>query len=166
MELAPFLSDELLEEARRVGRGRYAVAKRLGRSQPYGDPGEKQRVYIDAYSALAEGLVAAWLELSWVYGLLEDLPLKPPDVGSRIEVRWTRHEPGHLIVHHDDPQERLFVLVRGEIGDINVAGWTTGAYAQRQEFKANPRARNPEDSWVPARYLLLPELLAQMQNLA
>lgn len=164
ISLQPWVTENRLQEARAVARGRFELAKKRNRSQPFGDPGDEKRLYVDGYSALAESLVAAWLGLTWHSELIENLSIKPPDVGSKMEVRWTKHASGHLIAHETDNDEWIMTLVRGELPQMEVVGWTTASYAKRSCFKKHPKARSENDYWVPAKKLLLAELLLQMRK--
>jgi hypothetical protein len=162
--LQTWATPERVQEAREVGRGRYQKAKERQRLQPYGDPGEENRLYIDGWSCLAEALVASWLELEWCKELRDDLSIKPPDVGSKVEVKWTQHHPGHLIAHDTDIDDWVIVFTRRELPEIEVVGWTTVSFAKQARFQNHPKARNPKDYWVPPKQLLLPELLFQMRR--
>lgn len=137
------------DEARRVGDARLAKAREKGRTQPYGDPGDDKRVDIDRWSCLAEQSVAQWLNLPWRNEILDDLSVKPPDVGDDIEVRWTAHPHGHLIVHEEDHDDRSFVLVRGR-KPMWIEGWILGSDAKKVAYRNNRQARSLLDYWVPA----------------
>lgn len=162
MKLSPFVTEELLEQARACARARLELARSRGRSQPFGDPGEEKRLYIDGWSSLAEALVATWLDLPWNNAIVEDLSVKPPDCGTRVEVRWTPRERGHLIAHPTDADNAIMVLVCGELPEMEVGGWTTGA--DTRNYGPGQQARNPSDRWVPRSKLFLPELLAQFRS--
>jgi hypothetical protein len=163
MKLAPYATEEVLEAARVCARGRLKRALELRRKQPYGDPGNDNRIFIDAWSSLAEALVASWLGIKWHNTLLDDLSIKPPDLGERSDVKWTPVPKGHLIVHDDDRDDWIFILVCEELPEMSVGGWTTGKWAKT--FPPGKKARNPDtDHWVPQGQLLLPELLPAMSQ--
>lgn len=157
------LTEDDKQEARKVGMGRFRRALDLQRTQPFGDPGDDKRAHLDCWSALAECFVAKWLGLPWCSEIVDDLTVKPPDVGERIEVRWTAHLNGCLIAHETDAPGWLMVLVRGELPVMAITGWTTTGAAKQPRYQNNPRARSPLDYWVPASDLYLPELLRQMK---
>lgn len=146
-------------EARRVGLARVAQARALDRNQPFGEVADDKRVYVDCYAALAECAVATWLNLPWTK-LVDDLSVKPPDVGTNIEVRWSPREFGHLIGHDEDRSDWIMVNVRGELSEMAIVGWTVGAALKQTRYRNHPKARNPSDYWMPIGELLLPELLA------
>lgn len=157
------LGSDDLNRARSVGLARFARAVERRRTQPFGDPGDTKRKYIDCWSALAECAVANWLHLPWNDEIVDDLTQKPPDVGDRIEVRWTPHEHGHLIGHDSDCDGWLMVLVRRELPDMVVVGWTTTGAVKQPQYRGHPRARNKADYWFPPSELLMTELLKQMR---
>lgn len=164
VKLAQYATDDLLAEARRVAQGRLGLARQRNRTQPFGDPGNENRGAVDGWSSLAEALVASWLGAPWVNDLIEDLSVKPPDVGVRTEVRWTKHHPGHLIIHDSDPDDRIAILVRKELPDIEVVGWTIVSTAKRKRYRNHPKARSPQDYWYPANELLMCDLLYQIRH--
>lgn len=51
---------------------------------------------------------------------------KLPDIGNRMEVRWTRRSTGFLPVYEYDKMSRIFVLVTGEWPDFRILGWAWG----------------------------------------
>jgi len=158
-----YLSPKDLAEARRVGLARYARATTQKRSQPFGDPGDDQRKFIDCYSALAECAVANWLDLPWRNELVDDLSTKPPDVGNRLEVRWTKYPFGFLIGHDSDVDDWMAVCVRGPLPDMEIKGWTTTRALKQVKYRENPLARSPLDYWMPASDLYSTEMLYQMR---
>lgn len=162
MNLAELATPEIMERARACAAARLALARRRGRSQPFGDPGDERRGYVDGWSSLAEALVAEWLGLEWNDRVIDDLSVKPPDVGTRVEVRWTPHQNGHLIAHPTDSDDAIMVLVAGELPEMRVVGWTLGLTTR--EYGPGAAARNQTDRWVPPGRLMLPELLWQMRN--
>lgn len=164
VSLVSYATSELMSEAREVGLSRFDKATQLRRVQPYGDPGDDKRKYIDCWSSLAECLVAEWLGVPWVKEIRADLRPKPPDVGVRTDIKWTSYSPGHLITHADDEDDRLFVLVRKELPHMEVVGWTSGLAAKQKTYLNHPKARNPSDYWMPAAHLLMCEMLYQIRH--
>ena len=157
-------TEEELSGARKVGLARYEKARQLGRSQPYGDPGDDKRTFIDCFSALAEYAVARYLDLPWHSEIVDDLTVKPPDVGSRIEVRWTDHPHGHLLGKDNDPDGWIMVLVVGKLEGMRMVGWTASETVKQERYQSHPKARSPSDYWFPQKELLMMELLLQMRN--
>ena len=147
--LVDWLCEDDYAYARRIGDARLAAARRRNRTQPFGDPGDAKRTEIDRWSCLAELAVAQYLDLPWRSELVEDLSEKPPDVGDDVEVRWTQHKQGHLILHDPDHDDRSFVLVCGKKG-MRLMGWTLGEDGKNSSYQGHARARNIGDYWVPA----------------
>lgn len=56
------------------------------------------------------------------------------DITRRFEVRATTRLDGSLIVHDRDPDDRQFILVRGQVPTLEVAGWIFGSQAKQLEF--------------------------------
>lgn len=160
--VASIVDDEDKAEARRVGRARFERAVALGRSQPYGDPGSEKRLFIDCYSSLAELAVARYLGIEWRKELVDDLRLKPPDVGENIEVRWSPRRWGHLIGHPEDRDDWYMVSVRGELPEMAIIGWALASEVKQECYRNNPKARNPpQEFWMPIEDLLAPELMKE-----
>ena len=164
VEVMTLVSPEDIAEARMVGRKRYASAVSRNRTQPFGDPGEKQRVFIDCYSALAEVAVARFLDLPWRNEFFDDLWPKPPDVGDTVEVRWTKHLGGSLIGHDTDTDGWIVVSVQGELPVMKIVGWTTAIALKNSMYQNNPRARSTKDYWMPPKDMFAIDLLLQMQS--
>ncbi len=164
IQAADYLDSDDLDRARAVGLERFERAKALSRSQPFGDPGDANRRYVDCWSALAECAVAKWLRLPWNDAVIDDLSEKPPDVGSRVEVRWTPRASGHLIGHASDIDGWIMVLVRRELPGMTIVGWTTTRSVKQPQHQGHISARNPADYWFPSSGLLMTDLLLQMRN--
>lgn len=78
---------------------------------------------IDAESSVAELMVARALGRKWLSdGLQPDRP-EDGDVEGGISVRWTARTNGCLIVHEDEPDELISVLVVGHAPDCEIKGW-------------------------------------------
>ena len=66
------------------------------------------------------------------------------DIGSKIEVKWTKYDNGHLILQDSDRLGDVAVLVTGRSPVYFIAGWMPIAWAKR------PKYLNPLDNnyWV------------------
>lgn len=51
--------------------------------------------------------------------------LKAKD-GANMEVRWTKHETGGLIIYPHDDDDAVFVLAKGFAPDFRFVGWLRG----------------------------------------
>jgi hypothetical protein len=87
-------------------------------------------------------------------------PTTEGDAGG-YQVRWTRYDPGHLILYEEDGNEKQYVLVRGEKGVYHIVGYMFGYEAKQHEFWRDPNDPDPEvrahsegvecrSWWVPA----------------
>ena len=57
------------------------------------------------------------------------------DVGSFIEVKWTRYENGQLIINESDRTTDVAILVTGTSPSYRLAGWIPVAMAKRPKYK-------------------------------
>ena len=57
------------------------------------------------------------------------------DVGSRIEVKWTKYDQGQLIVYEYDRPTDIAVLVTGEAPNYVIKGWIPIAMAQKPRYR-------------------------------
>lgn len=164
IQVSNLLDEADLQQAREVGLARLAKARQLKRKQTYGDPGEDQRNYVDLYGALAECAVARWLDLPWNKEIIENLAVKPPDVGECIEVKWCKPLHGHLIAHEGERKDWYYVSVMGEWPQMEIAGWTTGIAIQQPYYRNHPLARSADDYWMPRNELMMTDLMEQMKK--
>ena len=78
------------------------------------------------------------------------------DIGSRIEVKHTKWESGHLIIKPSDRNEDIAVLVTGKSPTYFVIGWIPVAMAKKDKYK-----HDKSDSWCVSQINLQP-----IENLA
>lgn len=52
------------------------------------------------------------------------------DVGSNVEVKWTRWPEGHLVLHHSDRMEDIAILVTNRSPSYYLVGWIPIAAAK------------------------------------
>lgn len=55
------------------------------------------------------------------------------DVGG-AQIRSTRHETGRLLIHPEDRDEQIFVLVIGALPTYRLVGWMRASDAKRPEW--------------------------------
>jgi hypothetical protein len=117
--------------ATQIGMLRTTEAERTGRSRPTCS-GEPSWIN-DAHSAGTEEAVGKFLCRYWLAGVNK---WKDPDVAPNIEVRRTnpRNVPAKLKVKLDDPDDRRYVLVRGELPTYEMVGWLWGHEAKRSQW--------------------------------
>jgi len=56
--------------------------------------------------------------------------LKAKD-GADVEIRWTKHEEGGLIVYPHDDDDSVFVLAKGFAPEFRFVGWLRGRDGKR-----------------------------------
>jgi hypothetical protein len=87
-----------------------------------------------AESIVAEILVARFL------GFVEFDPRASrfkdsADVGSFVEVKWTRYETGQMIIYENDRNSDVAILVVGTSPNYRLAGWIPVAMAKRPKYR-------------------------------
>ena len=103
-----------------------------GGQQQYG---AKAGFFLDLGAAEAELVVSIATGLPWTAAFVRG----GADVGSDLEVRWTSHSSGRLIVHPNDPDGWCGVLVTGLHGSYRIAGWLEVGLAKRPRWLDVPR---------------------------
>lgn len=78
------------------------------------------------------------------------------DIGSRIEIKHTKWESGHLIIKPSDRDEDIAVLVTGKSPTFFVVGWIPVAMAKKPKYK-----HDKSESWWVSQVNLQP-----IENLA
>jgi hypothetical protein len=78
------------------------------------------------------------------------------DIGSRIEIKHTKWESGHLIIKPSDRNEDIAVLVTGKSPTYLIIGWIPVAMAKQNRYK-----HDKSDSWWVSQINLQP-----IENLA
>lgn len=104
-----------------------AILKRRQHRHGY-EGGDNWTTDVDA--ALAEMAVAKALDRFWTD---DPAPDYEGDVGS-AHVRATPRKDGCLILHKDDPDEAMFVLVVGRENTWGIVGWIQGRDGKQEEF--------------------------------
>ena len=100
--------------------------------------------------ACGEVAVAKLLGLHWA-GTVDAFKDKP-DILPNIEVRHRFDHKHDLIVRHDDPGERIYVLSTGDPPDIYVHGWMHGEDAKNDKWLRNYGGHKPA-FFVPQKFL-------------
>jgi hypothetical protein len=88
--------------------------------------------------------VCRWRNVYWMGSVFSGSA--GSDAG-KLQVRWTAHEDGHLIVYAEDFDQAPFVLVTGRSPVMRIIGWRY-AHEAKQDAYWNERARCPS-WWVP-----------------
>lgn len=86
-------------------------------------------------SVAAELAVGNYLGLT--YGDLGDERFKAQaDVGSNIEVKWTRYDEGSLIIVPRDRDTDIAILVTGSCPNYSIKGWIPVSIAKNDRYKS------------------------------
>ena len=103
--------------------------------------------FYERVAELAETLASEWIVAKYLGFDFDPFLSKrkhTADVGTNIEVKWTRHVAGQLIVHEYDRVSDIAVLVTGQSPNYHIRGWIPVAMAQ----KARYRHTNQPNWWV------------------
>jgi hypothetical protein len=103
--------------------------------------------FYERVAELAETIASEWVVAR--YFELEYDPYLPKmkkmaDVGNAIEVKWTSHIEGSLIIHEYDRPQDIGVLVVGKSPYYFIKGWIPVAMAQKSRY----RHSNQPNWWV------------------
>jgi hypothetical protein len=71
------------------------------------------------------------------------------DVGSIIEVKWTKYDSGSLIIYDTDRSTDIAILVTGKSPNYYLKGWIPIAVAKNQKW----RRRDQPTYWVEQYHL-------------
>lgn len=122
----------------------------LGKQRPdaYGAPiDEGWQIHIEG--AAGEQAFAKWSNRYWSGNLGN---LRAADVGSKVQVRTTRHATGRLILHPDDekdPPDDVFVLLTGAAPTFCIRGWIYGRDGKTDAYWTDPTGKNRPAFFVP-----------------
>ena len=67
---------------------------------------------------------------------------RAPDVGV-VDVRTSTSHNNRLILHKEDPDERVFYFVTGVNGEYRIQGWILGKDGKQDKFWTDPRTGRP-----------------------
>lgn len=128
-------------------------AKELGSVADHASRYDKHLNYHEYIGQLAEA-VGSEIAVSKYFAITNFSPTHSTfkteaDVGSRIEVKWTKYADGHLVVHQSDRASDIAVLVCGRSPNYILAGWIPVAAARFKRYY-HPRDKN---WWVTQRDL-------------
>ena len=120
-----------------------AAVKLTAESNKGSDNPQRHQKKLGTFEYLVESAEAIGSE--WVVAKYFNLPFDPyenkykfkADVGSGIEVRWTKYVTGQLIVHEYDRPTDIAVLVTGQSPHYFIAGWIPIAMAQKPRYRSS-----------------------------
>ena len=136
MKIKPTIEDKVL--AHTVALERIAE---IGGHPDHDSRYDKRLGFHDYVAQVAESIVAEILVARYL-GYVDFDPRassfkETADVGSNIEVRWTRYDTGSLIVYENDRVTDVAVLVTGRSPNYNLAGWIPVAIAKKPRYKSS-----------------------------
>jgi hypothetical protein len=134
MKIKPTIEDKVLAHT--------VALERIAQIQGQADASsryDRELGFHDYVAQVAESIVAEILVARYL-GFTNFDPRssqfkKTADVGSFIEVKWTRYESGQLIIYEGDRQSDVAVLVVGTSPNYRLAGWIPVAMAKRPRYK-------------------------------
>lgn len=71
------------------------------------------------------------------------------DVASNIEVKWTKWQEGHMVIHPSDRNTDIAILVVGKSPEYYLVGWIPVAQAKVSQFWVS----SEQNWWVGQRHL-------------
>ena len=86
-----------------------------------------------AEAAAAEIVVAQYLEFKNFKPTINTFKTEA-DIGTRIEVKWTKYRDGHLAIGGTDRQEDVAILVTGRSPVYEIAGWLPIQMARKPKY--------------------------------
>lgn len=109
---------------------------------------DKKLSFHEFVAQMAESICAE-IVVARYFGLADFDPAdsqfkKTADVGSRIEVKWTKYDAGALIIGDSDRNTDIAVLVTGTSPVYSIKGWIPVAIAKNQRW----RRRDQPTFWV------------------
>jgi hypothetical protein len=118
----------------------------FGRRDKHGaptDPAEAYRIHL--LGAAGEVAVAERLGIFYDGALGR---MQAADVGH-VQVRTTKHSHGCLILHPEDPDDDVYVLVTGDPPSLRLVGRIRGRDGKRPEFWRDPTSKGRPAFFVP-----------------
>lgn len=101
------------------------------------DPAREWQTHLDG--AIGEAAVAKWLDRYWNGNLGN---LDADDVG-KFQVRYTYRDDGRLILHKEDGDDKVFILVTGIQPVLRLRGWIRGRDGKLPQYWTDPKTGRP-----------------------
>jgi hypothetical protein len=118
-----------------------ALAARVGQERfdrRRGAGSEHRWARVDEHTAAKEiESIGAEIEAARAIGrdwVDRDSPDHDGDIGPGLQVRHTRYDGGHLILHPEDEDGHVFFLVTGSFPNLTVRGWIRASEGKRGEW--------------------------------
>ena len=106
-----------------------------------------ERLKTDINAAGAELAASKFIGRRWTMSIGE--VFAESDLEPNVEVRFTRHQGGGLIVRQQDKADRVYVLLIGSIPTYRVVGWIRGEEARRNEYRWQEVWKVPQPRLTP-----------------
>ena len=119
------------------------------------DNGERSGEDLDRWNevtaACAEFSVARTIGRFWTAAIYAKN--KTVDILPDIEVRYSQHVNGHLLLYRSDQPERRYVFVTGSIPVFDIHGWMYGNEGMLSKYERDLRPGRPAVYFVPREVL-------------
>lgn len=99
------------------------------------DPDKIMRDMIEG--SYYEAAVCKFLQLPYTKGVLRG------DDAGRYQVRGTTYPNGRLILHPEDHDSKIYILVVGEVPEFTLYGWILGVDGKKDEYWDDPAGGRP-----------------------
>lgn len=138
------LTDSEIRQVALVAADRVITSKNLGYKNKHGFDG-KSRWDIDINGAAAELAYAKMRKEYWKAstGTNQDV-----DHNENVEIRWTSHQGGKLILRPGDNPESYFVLVVDPAPVMRVVGWIKGLDGMIDQYKTDFGVSGRPEVWA------------------
>ncbi len=137
------LYDYEIAQAKFIARQRQTQNEALGRKHRHGFEGDG--LVAHEQGCFGEMAVAKYLNVFWSGNIGN---LKADDVGP-YQVRATVKDHHKLILHDDDPADRIFILVTGALPTLTLRGWIHCFDGRQGEYWSDPKGNNRWAYFVP-----------------
>lgn len=119
-------------------------------AKPFYGAGRENDWQLNIEGVLGEMALSKYLNIYWK----GKGKMRAPDVGD-VDVRTTPHASGHLILHPNDPDDRLFYLLTGVNGNYTIHGSILGRAGKQDRWIKDPTGGRPayfvpQDALKPA----------------
>ena len=131
---------------------------KVGRPNRYGFDGDNAWD-VDIKGACAECAVSKYLGRYWI-GMGTIGKVRACDVAPGVEVRWSKHATGCLILHPEDSDRSPFVFVTGSDLVYTLHGWIPGCDGKQRKWWTDPKQGRPAYFVTQSALRPMAELLA------
>lgn len=101
----------------------------------------QEMVAEEAESIAAEWAVARYFNLDFDIETINEHYKQKADVGNGLEVKWTKYQDGHMIIHEWDRNSDIAVLVTGRSPVFVIKGWMPVSIAKRPRYRSSTQPK-------------------------